>query len=76
MVHAQHSIYHYLVEKFLSLAISFYMGKLLTTAAGTTEKWKAGANAQKPTRGVVKHCYLKKINRKTRNVTFFDRITS
>ena len=35
------------------LASSFNMEKLLTTAAGTTEKGKAGANAQRPTTGVV-----------------------
>ena len=52
MIHAHHSIYNSLVEKFLSSASSIQRGKLLTTAACTTEKGKAGANAQRPTPGM------------------------
>ena len=48
MVHAHNSTKPCLVEKFLFLASrpSFNMEKLFTIATCTTEKWKAGANAQ------------------------------
>ena len=46
MVNAHNSILHTLVKKFLSLASSFNKEKLLTTAASTNEKGKAGADAQ------------------------------
>ena len=52
MVHAHNSIWHSSVKKFLSLASSFSMEKLLTIAACATEKGKAGANAQRPTLGI------------------------
>ena len=48
MVRAHYSVYHSMIKKFLSLSSSFNMKKLLTTAACATEKWKAGANAQRP----------------------------
>ena len=51
-MHAHNNVSHYLVKKFLSLARSFNMEKLLTTTACTTEKVKAGAHAQRPTLGL------------------------
>ena len=52
MVHAHNSFYHSWVKKLLSLASSFNVEKLFTTAACTTKKGKAGANAQRQTTGV------------------------
>ena len=57
IVHAHNSILS-LVKKFLCSTSGFNVVKLLTTAACTTEKGKAGANAQRPTPGLG-HFFVK-----------------
>ena len=66
MVHAHNSFYHSLVKKLLPVASSFNVEKLLTTAAYTTKKGKAGEMPKGRRRGWVtffseRRCLLKNL---------------